>query len=135
MHLDELDVLPEHGCRGVGSALLRAVENRARNSDYTEITRTTFRDVPWNAPFYSRIGFEAIPEEELDEELLRRLSDESALGLERSRRVAMRESLSSLTRWHEKDAPPTLSSQPSWTGRGAPMPTYNLGLDVHKART
>ncbi len=110
MHLDELDVLPEHGCRGVGSALLRAVENWARNSDYTEITLTTFRDVPWNAPFYSRIGVEAIPEEELDEELLRRLSDESALGLERSRRVAMRKSLSSLTRWHEKDAPPTPSS-------------------------
>jgi ribosomal protein S18 acetylase RimI-like enzyme len=110
VHLDELDMLPEHGCRGVGSALLRAVEKWARNSDYTEITLTTLRDVPWNAPLYSRIGFEAIPEEELDEELLRRLSDESALGLERSRRVAVRKSLSSLTRGHEKDAPPTLSS-------------------------
>ena len=33
VHLDELDVLPEHGCRGVGSALVRAVEDWARTSD------------------------------------------------------------------------------------------------------
>jgi hypothetical protein len=35
-----------------------------------------------------------IPEQELGAELVRRLSDEAALGLERSRRVAMRKPLS-----------------------------------------
>jgi len=97
IHLDELDVLPEHGRRGIGSALLDAIEDYALNSDCTEITLTTFRDVPWNAPFYARVGFEAIPEQELDAELVRRLADEVALGLDRSRRVAMRKPLSPLT--------------------------------------
>lgn len=93
VHLDELDVLPAHGRNGIGSALIEAVEDYALKNDCTEITLTTFRDVPWNAPFYGRIGFEAIPEQELDAELTRRLSDETALGLERSRRVAMRKAL------------------------------------------
>lgn len=94
VHLGELDVLPEHGRQGVGSALVEAIERWALNSGYIEITLTTFRDVPWNAPFYARIGYVAIPEEELDAELIRLLSDETALGLERSRRVAMRKPLS-----------------------------------------
>ncbi len=96
VHLDELDVLPEHGRKGVGSALVEAVENWALHNGYTEVTLTTFRDVPWNAPFYARIGFVVIPESELDEDLLRRLSEESAMGLERAGRVAMRKSLGRL---------------------------------------
>ncbi len=94
VHLDELDVRPEHGRKGIGSALVAAVEDYARNSDCTEMTLTTFRDVPWNAPFYARVGFEVIPEQELDADLLQRLSDETAMGLERSSRVAMRKPLS-----------------------------------------
>lgn len=97
MHLGELDVLPEHGRRGVGTALVEAVEHYALMSGCTEITLTTFADVPWNAPFYAGVGFEAIPEEELDAELRRRLSDETALGLDRSRRMAMRKPLNRLT--------------------------------------
>ncbi len=87
VHLEELDVLPAHGRKGVGSALIEAVEESALNSGCVEITLTTFRDVPWNAPFYVRVGFEVIPEHELGTELVRRLSDEAALGLERSRRL------------------------------------------------
>lgn len=94
VHLDELDVSPEHGRRGIGSALVDAVEDHALDSGCVEITLTTFRDVPWNAPFYDRLGFEVIPEQELGAELVRRLSDEVALGLDRSRRVAMRKPLS-----------------------------------------
>jgi len=90
MHLEELDVMPAHGRRGIGSALVAAVEDHPRASGCTEITLTTFRDVPWNAPFYARLGFDVLPEQELDAELLRRLSYEAELGLERSRRVAMR---------------------------------------------
>ncbi len=96
-HLDELDVLPEHGRQGIGSALVEAVEGYALASGCVELTLTTFRDVPWNAPFYARVGFKVIPEQELDAELARRLSDEAALGLERSSRVAMRKPLSRLT--------------------------------------
>ncbi len=92
-HLEELDVLPEYGRKGVGSALVEAVLDYALNGGCTEITLTTFSDVPWNAPFYANIGFEVILEQELDADLLKRLSDETELGLDRSRRVAMRKPL------------------------------------------
>lgn len=94
VHLEELDVLPRHGRKGIGAALVEAVEDCARGRGCVEMTLTTFRDVPWNAPFYARLGFEAIPEQQLGGELARRLADEAVLGLERSRRVAMRKPLS-----------------------------------------
>jgi GNAT superfamily N-acetyltransferase len=94
VHLDELDVLPGHGRKGIGSALVEAVEDYALKCGCIEITLTTFRDVPWNAPFYARLGFEVIPELELGADLVRRLSDEAALGLDRCKRVAMRKPLS-----------------------------------------
>ena len=40
-----------------------------------------------------------------------------------------------LTRWHEKDAPRYCRRSHRRQGRRAPMPTYYLGLDVHKVRT
>ncbi len=92
-HLEELDVLPSHGRQGIGSALVKAVVDHALSRDCAELTLTTFRDVPWNAPLYARLGFEVIPEQELTPELASRLSDEAALGLKRSRRVAMRKPL------------------------------------------
>ncbi|WP_242613591.1 GNAT family N-acetyltransferase [Herbihabitans rhizosphaerae] len=53
-HLYQLAVHPAHGRRGHGSALLRAVVAKASDG----VTLTTFRDVPWNAPWYVREGFE-----------------------------------------------------------------------------
>ncbi len=60
-HLEELDVHPSHGRRGVGTALVRTVCQWAADSGYVMLTLTTFRAVPWNFPFYSRLGFAEIP--------------------------------------------------------------------------
>ncbi len=43
--------------RGIGGGLMRACMIDARNSGFCALTLTTFRDVAWNAPFYSRLGF------------------------------------------------------------------------------
>ena len=50
--------------------------------------------MPWNLPFYERLGFEAIDPGDLDAELTKRLEAEAARGLDPSRRVAMRMTLS-----------------------------------------
>ena len=92
-HLEELDVLPEHGRRGIGAALVSAVEQWALFQGLTELTLTTYLDYPWNADYYSKLGFERIAASDLDVEMRRRLEDEEALGLERDRRVAMRKHL------------------------------------------
>ena len=89
VHLEELDVHPDHGRRGIGRALVAAV-CRAAEARELPVTLTTFRDIPWNAPFYERLGFRILEADELGDELLEIVSDESRRGLPADRRVAMK---------------------------------------------
>ena len=89
-HLEEVDVHPEHGRRGLGRRLVLAVCQWAATNRYSWVTLTTFREVPWNMPFYARLGFEEIPPEELTPALLSVIDSETRRGLDPSRRVAMR---------------------------------------------
>ena len=88
-HLDELDVLTSHGCQGIGRALVRAVVEWARSVGYRALTLTTFRDVPWNAPFYTRCGFRILAEHEQSIELAAIVRDEASRGLDPAARVIM----------------------------------------------
>jgi GNAT superfamily N-acetyltransferase len=88
-HLEELDVLPDHGRRGVGSALVEAFLGWARDSSLPGATLTTLRHVPWNAPFYERFGFRVLGPEELTPALSRLLRSEIERGLPAEGRVAM----------------------------------------------
>jgi GNAT superfamily N-acetyltransferase len=89
-HLDEIDVHPEHSRRGLGRRLVMTVYRWAATNGYSWVTLTTFRSVPWNMPFYTRLGFEEIPLEELSPALLSVIDDETRRGLDPSCRVAMR---------------------------------------------
>lgn len=42
--------------------LLEQVIEGAQQMRYPAVTLTTFRDVPWNAPFYTRLGFAMLDE-------------------------------------------------------------------------
>jgi len=98
-HILELDVLPEHAGQRVGKRLIDAVvEATAAHEDRIWITLTTFRDVPWNAPYYRRLGFEVIDDKDLGEALAACLERErkslTARGF--GARVAMRRRLRKL---------------------------------------
>ena len=60
-HLAEFDVHPDAQRRGLGARLLGAVEDWGRARGAERIVLTTFRDVPWNQPYYERRGFHEIP--------------------------------------------------------------------------
>jgi GNAT superfamily N-acetyltransferase len=61
LHILEMDVLPEFGRQGVGSALLtQAYAVATAMGDCEAITLTTFRHLPWNQPFYQKHGFEPV---------------------------------------------------------------------------
>jgi GNAT superfamily N-acetyltransferase len=92
-HLDELDVHPEHGRRGLGAALVETVCAWAKSAGFEAITLSTFRDIPWNAPFYTRLGFHILTEDELTKGLLRLREAEVEWGLPISERVMMRREL------------------------------------------
>jgi GNAT superfamily N-acetyltransferase len=89
-HLEEIDVDPRHGKRGVGAALVRTVCEWVVRCGYPEITLTTFRSIPWNIPFYARLGFEVVSADELGPELVSVVREETARGLDSTRRVVMR---------------------------------------------
>jgi len=89
-HLEEIDVLPAHGRRGLGTRLVEEVCRWADTAGYDSITLTTFRDVPWNMPFYERLGFRVIGGAELSAALHAIVEDETRRGLDPTRRVAMK---------------------------------------------
>ena len=93
LHLDEIDVHPAHQRRGLGRMLLEAVRAHAERSGARRLTLTTFRFVPWNMPWYARLGFVAFDEREIPPELRTLYEAEIASGLARERRVAMALSL------------------------------------------
>jgi ribosomal protein S18 acetylase RimI-like enzyme len=90
-HLDELAVAPAHGRRGVGRALVDEVVAWTAAQELTSITLTTFRDVPWNAPYYEKLGFHVVST--LTPTLQALVDEQATWGLEPSLRVVMRRSL------------------------------------------
>jgi GNAT superfamily N-acetyltransferase len=89
-HLEEIDVHPEHGRRGLGTMLVMHVCGWADEAGYASVSLTTFRDIRWNMPFYARLGFDLVLPEELSLALRAVVEDESRRGLDPSRRVVMR---------------------------------------------
>jgi GNAT superfamily N-acetyltransferase len=59
--LDQLSVLNRWQGRGHGSALIERVVSTARRLGHRMLYLSTYRDVPWNAPYYARRGFEVMP--------------------------------------------------------------------------
>ena len=92
-HLDEIDVLPEHGRQGVGTRLLETVCQWARDAGYRKITLSTFRDVPWNRPFYEQRGFRVVDHNALLPEHRALVAGEAERGLRTDLRVMMERDL------------------------------------------
>ena len=84
----ELSVHLDWQGRGLGRRLINRVAEHARPLGLTSLTLTTFRDVPWNAPFYRRLGFEMLTT--LTPELRQKREEETAHGLAYGSRCAMR---------------------------------------------
>ena len=92
-HLQQLSVLPAHGRRGLGRALVKAVCAWAWSEGGRHVTLSTFRDVAWNGPYYERLGFRALAECQLGPDLVATRADEQAQGLDISKRVIMQRDL------------------------------------------
>ncbi|GHJ15638.1 GNAT family N-acetyltransferase [Micromonospora sp. AKA38] len=89
-HVQQLSVDPAYARRGIGRGLLDEVAGWAAAEGWPALTLTTFRSVPWNAPYYARCGFRELAEAELSPGLAGFLAAEAALGFDATDRVAMR---------------------------------------------
>jgi GNAT superfamily N-acetyltransferase len=93
-HLHEMAVLPEYGRQGLGSELVGTVERWAHKNGMAAVTLSTRYDIPFNGPFYARLGFTVIQEEQLGPGLRHLRQEEQQRGLDVRRRAIMRLGLS-----------------------------------------
>jgi GNAT superfamily N-acetyltransferase len=89
LYLQEIDIAPEHGQQGIGSALIETVQVWGKGLGYAVISLSTFRDLPWNAPFYAKLGFRILDESELTPEFQQIRKHEREAGLPIGDRVIM----------------------------------------------
>lgn len=94
LYVRELDVHPDHAGQRLGARLLDACAGLAQQCGLPALTLTTFRSVPWNAPYYARLGFSEMRRDELGPDLAMVLERQRAAGLDMPNRVAMRRAVS-----------------------------------------
>ena len=87
-YIEQIDVLPSHERRGIGARLIEAVAEVARGRGWPALTLSTFKDVPFNAPYYRRLGFADV--EALTPVMAEIRAEHEARGLDESARVFMR---------------------------------------------
>ncbi|PYD76451.1 GNAT family N-acetyltransferase [Novacetimonas pomaceti] len=89
LHIIELSVRQDAQGHGLGRGLLHAAMQWVRHAPQAagRLTLTTFRDVPWNAPFYRKMGFGVM--DQPPPELARMLAEEEAHGFPPGSRCAM----------------------------------------------
>lgn len=98
LHIEQVSVDPAAARRGIGRDLIAHLAALAARRGMTALTLTTFTDVPWNAPYYARIGFRVLAEGELTDGLRAIRAEEAQHGLDRWPRVCMRRELSPVPR-------------------------------------
>jgi GNAT superfamily N-acetyltransferase len=88
-HIWELSVHRAFHGQRIGKALIEKAKRFARDKHLHALTLTTFRDVPWNAPYYRSLGFEVVEGDAVTKALASILQKEADLGLPVDLRCAM----------------------------------------------
>lgn len=92
-HIEQVSVLPEHARQRIGEALIERAATWARERGLTALTLTTYVEVPWNGPYYRRLGFHYLAADE-ETHGLRSIRDRERLaGLDAWPRASMRRPL------------------------------------------
>jgi len=102
VYVEEMDVLPAHGRRGLGARLLGRVCAWAEARGHAAVTLSTFRDVPWNGPFYRKHGFRDLRPAEWTPGMRAIREKEARHGLRVEARVFMRKELGGIRRRQDK---------------------------------
>ncbi|MGW1023654.1 GNAT family N-acetyltransferase [Streptomyces sp. NPDC002577] len=89
-YIEQVSVHPRAARRGIGRLLIEHTAQRARAQGLPALTLSTFADVPWNAPYYARLGFRILDDAELTPGLRKIRAAEAEYGLDRWPRVFMR---------------------------------------------
>jgi GNAT superfamily N-acetyltransferase len=89
-HIEQVSVHPAHAGQRIGAALLDHVASWASRHGLPALTLVTFRGVPWNAPYYERLGFRELAAGETTPGLAALAAAAAQGSRDRSVRVCMR---------------------------------------------
>jgi GNAT superfamily N-acetyltransferase len=92
--LDRLSVLDRWQRHGLGTALIERTSTRAGRLGFETLYLSTYRDVPWNAPFYARRGFAEMPQGSWPHAVRQQVQQENSHGHPSWRRIVMRRRVS-----------------------------------------
>ena len=89
LHIDQVTVHPDAARRGLGALMIESVSADPRAKKLGLMTLTSFANVPWNAPYYERIGFLDIAESDWPEGVAEKVAVDQAHDLGNYPRVVM----------------------------------------------
>lgn len=89
-HLDQVSVRRAAGGRGLGRLLIDQVCRWAAGHGHDALTLTTFVGVPWNGPYYERLGFRVLDDADCGPQLREIREQERRAGIDVAPRTAMR---------------------------------------------
>ncbi|MCA3643983.1 MAG: GNAT family N-acetyltransferase [Methylobacterium sp.] len=92
-HVLEAATAYSHQGKGIGRLLFATFHTWAAEAGFSAATLTTYRDIPWNAPIYERMGYRIITIDTQRPELGAIQAEEAASGFARAPRVAMEKPL------------------------------------------
>ena len=95
-HVEQVTVHPRHARHRLGATLVEHLASWADAAGLPALTLTTYRDVPWNGSYYLTLGFRWLADDELTPGLRALRRHETARGLDRWPRGAMRREPASL---------------------------------------
>jgi GNAT superfamily N-acetyltransferase len=88
-HIEQVSVHPDQARRGIGGMLIDHVDRWAAGQGIDALTLATFRAVPWNGPYYARLGFRDMAPGEITPGIAAVLDGEAAHGIDPAARVCM----------------------------------------------
>ena len=89
-HIEQVSVRSDYARRGIGRALIERAEVWARERGLPALTLTSYVEVPWNGPYYERLGFRYLAPEQETQGLRSIREHERQSGLDTWPRACMR---------------------------------------------
>lgn len=87
-YIEEVSVHPDHAGHRLAARLIDELTNDVRHR-MPALSLATFRDVPWNAPYYTSLGFVEMPQDKVGPDHLESWRHQAANGLDMARRLFM----------------------------------------------
>ena len=69
LYCAEMSVLKHHHGKGLGEKLLNHFMNYAKSDGFSGVAGITYKNVPWNGPYYQRLGFDYLEDAQIGAEL------------------------------------------------------------------